>query len=249
MQAMILALAILAAQAAPAGKQTFVEYGFVFTQEEAEVTRCKSPLSMVKTLQRIRAPQDQIMPEFEVFKRCVLDIREARKYEAEVDERRAKERAEVQAKREAAEEAQRKREAERKADDEMIAKLLLTNKKVVSILLSSSLCWCTHERAAVLAQIAKDKKYSRVGGVVDLGKRAELQQRLEEIDDWADAIKTRMKAKKVAQMPCNDGDVQALEPCLDPDVPVEKCSDEDPKMERTLRVMVRAARKLISEDR
>lgn len=238
MSPLLLALFVAAtpAQPTPTAQPMLEEAGFQFTA--AERATCSADLLQLQGQQRVNANPQWIATLRERFQQCVLRDRTVG---AELRERWKAEAAERQAQQARTEEHQRKVEEERRLEDDLVEKLL-ADPKGVHALLSADLCWGTRARADVMGELAKDKKYSQIGGAVDTAKRVELQNRLAEVDDYLRVVRAKLKVTKKAPITCSDPGIKLAEPCLDPTSRIDQCGDDDPETARGVRAMVRAAR-------
>jgi hypothetical protein len=93
----------------------------------------------------------------------------------------------------AAAEAERQKAALVQAHNDQLDKVL-AQPGVRGLILSAARCHFERERAATLAEIAKAKKYSHVGGVVNLTEMSGLQDDLREEDDHLRGNAKRIKS-------------------------------------------------------
>ena len=121
------------------------------------------------------------------------------------------------------------RQADQEADDSRRAwaKLLKDHPELPAEAISAVICRVEEYRKWVVGQIDRDKRYSRVGGAVNLTKRYGLQQLLRFLDnkkaDATAALRARFHARPLA---CSSSPVKALATCVVP--PVLLGQDEEP---------------------
>jgi hypothetical protein len=108
------------------------------------------------------------------------------------------------------------------------------------LVLSALLCDQLSTRQALLAKLAKDKKYAKIGGAVDLGRRSEIQDDLAAADDEIGRLRSVLKADKATPLGCNEKRVEMAIACMSDARPPE-CPDD------AANILVLAARKLSNE--
>lgn len=82
--------------------------------------------------------------------------------------------------------------------------------------LSASLCWYQNDRKESFAAIAKERKYARIGGVVDVKALHDWQDDIRRDDDGIKLITGRLRGLKARALPCDEPSVSALTECLSP---------------------------------
>lgn len=132
----------------------------------------------------------------------------AQKAEEEHQRERAREQAREQAARDA--EAQRIADAARAAAEEH-QRALLADPGNVFILRGAALCVDREIRRRALGEIAAEKKYARVGGILDKQKVYDLQQRLRWADEQEADHKRSFAGQRIA--PCSQPKVQLITSC------------------------------------
>ncbi len=125
-------------------------------------------------------------------------------------------------------ESRREREAaESEAREEAAMEPIRSNPKVVQLVISAEMCREQKARAGALAEINKQKKYSRIGGVVVLKRIADLQDELRDADERIAVQKKRLKEGKFSPLACASAPVQGLLKCADESeqsLPANECS-------------------------
>jgi len=90
--------------------------------------------------------------------------------------------------------------------------------KHLPFIFGAELCYDRQVRADAIAEIGKEKKYSKLGGVFDKDKVYKLQQRVRWADEHeADARKRLAGFQRVKAAPCNNPIVQATVACVGKD--------------------------------
>lgn len=69
---------------------------------------------------------------------------------------------------------------------------------------SAKICDRQAERAEAAAQIKKEHRYAKIGGVVHLGRLGELQDELASADDDINEYRGELKDLRKRSLPCND---------------------------------------------
>lgn len=100
-------------------------------------------------------------------------------------------------------------------DKETRGASLRADPKAWQVLRSARLCWYQRSRAEVLGVIAKERKYSRVGGVVDLRLLHDAQDALRRDDEGIATERREFGRLKLRPLPCGDQAVSSLSQCLD----------------------------------
>lgn len=216
------------------------EDGFEFTAEEARMC----PVSM-PTLGL--SPSEVELERRKRFHSCVTN------YRAQEKARKSRPRQQMRAddpfweifatpeekKQRQAEQNAAKAERERRQREEIaeatalearlgtLADQLLARPAVVRTLVSALICEQIDVRSDLLAKLAKDKKYSKIGGAVDLSFRAEIQENLAKTDDEIQRLRGTLKAAKATPLGCKDKTVVAALTCLSDEPPEECASDTD----------------------
>jgi len=88
---------------------------------------------------------------------------------------------------------------------------------------STQLCTYRRERQDTLREIARQKKYARIGGVENLSDLYALQQTIREIDEKISGLVSDMIQKRFKPLPCSSSKVAALLACMTTD---DDCSDD-----------------------
>lgn len=135
----------------------------------------------------------------DTLRRC----QERVKAEEERRKRDAAETARVEAEKAAAEAARRARVQARVADP-----------KWVSPLFSSLVCSAKRDRDRAVAEIAKERKYGRIGGVVDLQEIHDWQGAVREADERLARHRGEAKRRGARLLPCTDKLVGVLAQCV-----------------------------------
>jgi hypothetical protein len=217
--------------------RAFVQRTGPFDRSPQEESSCIEDLNMVRVILSSREPEyDTATMYFNQFKRCVLgyrtnaQAREARKRAGEL--KRAEE--------EAAAQKQEQERAEAMALDKKIeaaAQAVIDNPKTSQVVLSILLCRRSQDRAETMAALAKDRKYSRIGGAVNLTRRAELQDDLAATDEALKALRLSLRDIKRPPLSCKIGGVALFASCF-----ADDAEDRDPGCSLPeAQVMMRAA--------
>ncbi len=77
----------------------------------------------------------------------------------------------------------------------------------------ATVCIGRETKSAALTEIAKERKYARLGGMVDKEKLYELQQRVRWADEHAEADAKAIKTWKVKPLPCSSRLVREIITC------------------------------------
>lgn len=80
---------------------------------------------------------------------------------------------------------------------------------------SASLCWYQQDRRASLIEIARERKYAKMGGVIDLRNLHEQQEAVSRADRGSAAAKAALRKLRLAPLPCSEPLVGALARCLE----------------------------------
>lgn len=147
------------------------------------------------------------------------------------DERVAKEKAKL----EAEDKARQKAELARQQDDEANYEAIRNDKTLMSAIFGASLCTYKDRRAAYLAEVAKEKKYARIGGMVNKVKLYNLQLAVRRMDEKeAEERKTMRDYKGLVPQPCSAIAVKRLRACRgDVDHKNQPCYSDDNIMRAT----------------
>lgn len=192
------------------------EESFPFTETEGQ--RCESDLWNFRAVEKYGEPSINVHRAR--FRDCVLRLRQE-KVEAD---RRAQFHAgrleEGTRKAEQAEAAAAKRHKEAIEAAEQDAKLqdaaqkMADNPTSAQVILSAFLCDSILARSQKSEEIAKDRKYSRVGGAVDLRRRVDLQDELRTQDERIEALRRSLAGIKKRAMGCKDKAVVSTSACM-----------------------------------
>lgn len=106
--------------------------------------------------------------------------------------------------------AKKERDAEEVALDK-----IRRNAKAMSMIYGAGFCLIAEDRAAALKEIATQRKYSRIGGVVNLRSLSALQDTVRRLDELeaADRKTLREDFPKLKPLACTDAAVKALVFC------------------------------------
>lgn len=91
--------------------------------------------------------------------------------------------------------------------------------------LSAELCMVKQDRAKALSELARERKYSRLGGVVRIKTVADLQDAVRAADDRETKAKEQLHLEKFTAVPCSDKTVITFYQCL---IAAEQSNDYDP---------------------
>jgi hypothetical protein len=89
--------------------------------------------------------------------------------------------------------------------------------KAAQIILSALLCRAIDDRAGTLNALATDRKYSKIGGAVNLSRRVDLQDELASEDGDIKATRSALAGIGRKALGCKSEVVAALIPCLSDD--------------------------------
>ncbi len=109
--------------------------------------------------------------------------------------------------------------------------LLAQDPKARRAVYSAEICWFQSDRQEVIAAIAKERRYSKIGGVVDMKYLYERQEAVRRDDDAIANMRAELKKERVGALPCSDKLVAALTPCMteplgyEEDAKPSHCSD------------------------
>jgi len=209
---------------------------FPYSEEEGQ--RCAHQLQTFREYERWGT---QALPFRTDFVSCVEGLRQ-KKIDEEKRAERRKEAAWFAAQKEAAE-AKRHQEAVEAAEQEAklqeAAEDAARDPRMSQELISALLCDEIQGRAEKLAAIAKDRKYSRIGGVVDLQRRAELQDAVEKADDCIKELRSELKERKKPALGCKEKRVLEISGCLfeDGGDTSEACQKITPLLQRMSKIL------------
>ncbi len=80
---------------------------------------------------------------------------------------------------------------------------------------SAFLCAYADSRADVMNKIARERRYSAVGGVVNMSKLYRWQHRVMEIDEAAEGMRESMRREGLAELSCSADDVRRVTLCVE----------------------------------
>ncbi len=112
-----------------------------------------------------------------------------------------------------------KREAEDseqlKADRARLAQVeaVRQSPRLMSVAFGAAICAARQVRSASIAEIAKEKKYARIGGYENKSKLYELQRRIRWADEQEAAERAAAKGAHIAPFPCTNGEVKTAIAC------------------------------------
>lgn len=86
--------------------------------------------------------------------------------------------------------------------------------KIGTVALSGAICFNGSVRAAALREIAQQKKYSKVGGALDLGAIRDQQNFVREADEGDASIRRTMTRLHFKALSCSDVRVRPVVACL-----------------------------------
>lgn len=109
-------------------------------------------------------------------------------------------------------EEQRRREADA-ARAEAVARVLETP-DLMQAINSARLCVLSNERREALGVIAKERKYSKLGGVLHVQRIADAQDEVAEIDDQARQVGAALAETRRKPLSCKRNEVAGLALCL-----------------------------------
>ncbi len=229
---------LLLAQAGVPGSQAIAADGFAFTQDEA--TQCSFFLWSYRQMEDSwRSSSADLSYRRNQFESCVRRTRAAKISAAkQVDEIRRRSAAEAAAEKE--EQRKRQQSLDHEAWIDAEADKVATDPTSRRLVVSALLCDQLSTREALLAKLAKDKKYAKIGGAVDLGRRSEIQDDLAAADDEIRRLRSLLKADKTTALGCSEKRVAMAIACMSDARPPE-CPED------AANVLVLAARKLSDE--
>lgn len=214
---------------------------FPYSDEEGQ--RCANDLRTFRAYEHYGA---QALPFRNDFESCVGRLRQ-KKIDDEKRAQRQKEAAWFATQKEAAE-AKRHQEAleaaEQEAKLQTAAETAAKDPNASQELLSALLCDEIQGRVEKLAALAKDRKYSRIGGVVNLQRRADLQDAVEKADDCIKELRAELKERKRPPLGCRDKRVLEVSTCLfaDGGDDSEACTAFTPFLQRMAKILNPRAR-------
>ena len=104
-------------------------------------------------------------------------------------------------------------EEQAQADGEAELNELRADPKSVRTIWSAELCSAQAARSTALAAIAKERKYARIGGAIDLRRMRDLQDDVRAADDRIEAAKAGLKQVKASPVACKSPKVAHLVEC------------------------------------
>lgn len=146
------------------------------------------------------------------YKQCVID---ASREQARLQEQRESDVAKASQEKAVQEIAARQHtEADEETAHAARINAVKSDPKKMAIAFGASLCYAKRIRTESMAEIAKEKKYGAIGGVVNKDKLYRLQQRIR----WADEAESTYKSKLklwhgLTAAPCSDATVAAAVTC------------------------------------
>lgn len=167
------------------------------------------------------ALQTKITRNQEKLAACVAEANNTKaRLDAERERQRIaaeKDRQEQEAQAAAEAERAKKAEADAAASDERIGKIR-SDKKQMALVFGAILCGIDFQRRQALEEIAKEKKYARLGGMVDKVKLYNLQRQVRFADERAAGVREKLKQPiyaGVKPVACASKDVQRVLVCHD----------------------------------
>lgn len=149
----------------------------------------------------------------EAMTRKRQQIEQQRLRDEEISRRRQEDRDRQEwqaAQEELAKEANQKREAE----NERRIDAIRANRKQMAAVFGAIFCSLKNYRAGAIAEIAKEKKYARYGGMVDKRKLYQLQQHIRRVDEIEAEKRSDLKDwKSLAPAACSDALVRRVVAC------------------------------------
>lgn len=121
----------------------------------------------------------------------------------------------VKAEQEAAE-AQRAAAAQAEAQRAEALRQDSSNPKILTALYSAEICWYQRDRKESLDAIAKEKKYARIGGVVDRKALYDWTGDIRRADEKIPPLQQRLRELKAKPLPCSEKAIAALSSCFNP---------------------------------
>lgn len=148
----------------------------------------------------------------------------------EVVRRGEEEAARKRSERLAADEARGAAEWAKKDDERRIGALAVkmrSDRHVQQIVQTLAICGGDEARRQALAAIAKERRYSKQAGVVNLSLLEALKEDLRQADDQIAAARTALKSVGGKPTSCRHPDVALLSTCVDRDDSVAACESDD----------------------
>ena len=105
------------------------------------------------------------------------------------------------------------REAKDKVDTAARMSVIAVDKKALATIYGALICEQKDDRADALAEILKQKKYSRIGGAVDLTALKEQQDALRHADELISGLSAGAKKRGVTAFACTGAEVKAVRKC------------------------------------
>lgn len=177
---------------------------------------------------------DKSSPAYiESFNACVTDLvtKEARMgaHERRLDDEAARLASEVAERRRLREEQEQQAEAlatKQRTEFSAMVDRFRSDKVTQQIVQTLSLCDANARRANALIEIAKERRYSRRAGVVDLRSLQDQKDALRDADDSAAAAKRELRHFGVKPLSCSNRSVGLLEICVNDDGQGDGCTTE-----------------------
>jgi len=115
-------------------------------------------------------------------------------------------------------EAEAQRAAARQVDADRVARVeaMGADPKYLRIVYSAAVCWYQEERKTAYELIAKEKKYARIGGMVDKKALYDWQQDIRQADEKIPPILALLRGIKAKPLPCTEPTVKGVAWCIGP---------------------------------
>lgn len=111
---------------------------------------------------------------------------------------------------------------EKKEEAELDA--IRADRKAMAAVFGADACWLRTYRATITTRIAKEKKYSAVGGVTNKAVMYNLQQKLMKADDLIEQSRKELRGfKGLVPLPCTSIEVKRVLFCF---TTPDECSDK-----------------------
>lgn len=98
--------------------------------------------------------------------------------------------------------------------DQALQERVRNDPRLMRLALSARICRLQDVRAETIGEIAKQRKYSAIGGVVDLNVMHTLQRRLRAVDEFTEADRAEFKHRKARPFGCRSNEVKAINMCI-----------------------------------
>ncbi len=128
--------------------------------------------------------------------------------------------------------------AAEKAADEARMREHLADAKWMQIALSAWICHNADERKANVAEIATQRKYARVGGVVNLSSLQDLQDEIRAADENIAKARSALSSFRVKPLSCKSPMVFSVLTCVDDDLNDPEPECQAPAMKDFMAVVV-----------